>query len=103
MPQQRIFDDAGETTVAIPFRPELVRRLSPEGIVRACMKAIVDSCRQIGARPIAGRSPDVLSEAEMRAVDPGAVLWRPGMVWIAIPVRRDAGESTVEARDLSPD
>lgn len=99
----RIFADDGTGTVAVPIKPEHVKLLPIEALVDRHMPALIRTCREIGARPIAGQEPQVLSEREMAQVDDGAVRWRPGMVWLAVPVIRDDGESLTVERDLSPD
>lgn len=101
MARTEIYNTDGETTVAIDLHPDEVRRTDPAHLVARHLDRIVRACRQIGARPVAGETPVVLSEREMRAVIPDAVLARPGRVWIAVPVRSDGGETRVEVRDLT--
>lgn len=103
MTRTEIFAPDGTTTVAIDLHPETVRRVPVEALVHVHIERIVRACREIGARPIAGASPQVLSEREMRTVIPDAVLARPGRVWLAVPVRRDDGEDRIEVRDLTPE
>ncbi len=103
MARTEIYDGDGETTIAIDLSPDEVRRTPPDVLVHRHLERIVRACREIGARPIAGQSPLLLSERELRRTQPDAVLARPGRVWLAVPVRRDRGESRVEIRDLSHD
>lgn len=103
MPRTEIFAPDGTTTVAIDLDPIEVRYTAPDVLVQRHLPRLVTACRKIGARPIAGTSPAVLSEREMRAVIPDAVLARPGRVWLAVTVARDRGESRVEVYDLDPE
>lgn len=103
MARTEIFDGDGETTVAIDLDPREIVRTPIDVVVNRHLERIVRACREIGARPIAGTTPVVLSEREMRRTQPDAVIARPGRVWVAVRVRRDSGEDRIEVRDLSPD
>lgn len=103
MPRTEIFAPDGTTTVAIDLDPAEVYRTPVETLVSRHIGRIVRACREISARPIAGQSPQVLSERELRTVIPDAVLARPGRVWLAVPVVRDNGEDVTTVYDLDPE
>lgn len=102
----RIWDDDGTSTIAVPINPDHVRILSVESLVARYLPDLVSTARAIDAVPVAGQSPQVLSEAEMRRVDPGAVRWRPGHTWLAVVVKRadgPMGDADITVYDLDPE
>lgn len=72
--------DGRERRLAFPIHPERVRRTPPEALVRILMPTIAAACRAVRGRP--DGQPELLSEREMRAIDPGAVLHHPARVWL---------------------
>lgn len=102
--------------LAFPLSPVAVRRFGAEVIAARSAPRMVAYMAEVGARPRRDPetgivlSPQVYSEREMRKLDPGAVLWRPGRAWLVVELEDDNrprdwqhGKGPVHYVDPEPD